>query len=240
MHGTGTLYVLCLHVCREVPWAQGGVTAACVCVAVSCFVSTCVQTKHGLHSCMHGSTCRLLLNCCVRVIMSISGNRVSWHTSSVTLVPGDAPLPLRVVSGTHLDLEASFAPPASGSGRVGFILRSWRPGGVGAAVVSFDWSTRQLVVDFDQTLPHAYDPHPEDVPMNKRVGGTLDNMEPGEACVCRGGGEQQRSLIPETNIAGLRATFRVFVIGYHKQLALPCRNLHAWILVCCKLLSAAS
>jgi hypothetical protein len=89
-------------------------------------------------------------------------------------------MPLRTVSGTHLDVEASCVPPPSGSGRVGFILRSWRPGGVGAAVVSFDWSTRELAVEFDQTLPHAYDPHPEDIPHNKRVGGTLDNMEPGE------------------------------------------------------------
>jgi hypothetical protein len=46
-------------------------------------------------------------------------------------------------------------------------------------VLSFDWSTAALTVDFDEPLPDAYTPHPEDTPERKRIGGVLRNYEPG-------------------------------------------------------------
>jgi hypothetical protein len=87
-------------------------------------------------------------------------------------VPGGLPgrVPLPAVSGVHLELAATFWPPglaprlgegggscteAAGGGaalaagaarRCGLYLRSWRPGGQGAAAVVFDWHTRLLQV----------------------------------------------------------------------------------------------
>lgn len=46
-------------------------------------------------------------------------------------------------------------------------------------MLSFDWSTAALTVDFDEPLPDAYTPHPEDTPERKRIGGPLRNYEPG-------------------------------------------------------------
>lgn len=160
---------------------------------------------------------------------------VHWQQHGINLVAGAAPLPLQVVSGTHLDIEAVFLPPpgyvagslvcgvstasdgsggcsgvccgagsgaapqcsssssgggisggsisggaaagsnkpgisswdggtaagaAGGAGdvggppRVGFVIGSWRPGGRGAAVVSFDWSSRLLQVHSWETGFH--------------------------------------------------------------------------------------
>jgi hypothetical protein len=88
-------------------------------------------------------------------------------------VPGglSGRMPLPAVSGVHLELAATFWPPglaprlgegggscveaagveagllAAGTARrCGFFLRSWRPGGEGAAAVVFDWQTRKLQV----------------------------------------------------------------------------------------------
>jgi hypothetical protein len=74
---------------------------------------------------------------------------------------------------------AEAAEAAAVSARVGLVFRSWKPCGRGAAVLSFDWSTTALTVDFDQPLPDAYTPHPEDTPERKRIGGVLRNYEPG-------------------------------------------------------------
>ncbi len=112
------------------------------------------------------------------------------------LLPHAPPVPLPVVSGTHLDIEVTFLPPedlvsgvtgvtsdtsfssAAGDGaqgpRVGLLLKSWRPNGRGAAVVTFDWVTRELEVVFDEPLPNAYDPNPDpSTPGANRVGGKL-------------------------------------------------------------------
>lgn len=66
------------------------------------------------------------------------------------------------------------------SARVGLVFKSWRVEGRGAAVLSFDWSTRCLVLDFDEPFPDAYNPHPEDTAERRRIGGKLHNYEPGE------------------------------------------------------------
>jgi hypothetical protein len=91
------------------------------------------------------------------------------------LVVGDGlpgRLPLLAVSGVHLDLAATFWPPGleGGSGansaagcvagpararRCGLFLRSWRPGGEGAAAVVFDWETRMLQVRHWQGPVHG-------------------------------------------------------------------------------------
>ncbi|WIA42006.1 hypothetical protein OEZ86_009303 [Tetradesmus obliquus] len=133
--------------------------------------------------------------------------RVSWHAQDLSLGPDGPLLPLQVVSGTHLDINISFQPPstytppfmataaadtaastadntaaaaaAAESARVGLIFKSWRPCGSGAAVLSFDWSTAALTVDFDEPMPDAYTPNPEDTPERKRVGGVLRNYVPG-------------------------------------------------------------
>jgi hypothetical protein len=88
------------------------------------------------------------------------------------------PFQLPAVAGTHLDICVTFLPPrgapvaaapaggdSSGSGAwpgaasaaatvtgpaAGLILKSWRPGGAGAAAVVFDWATRRLEVHFDE------------------------------------------------------------------------------------------
>jgi hypothetical protein len=67
----------------------------------------------------------------------------------------------------------------SSSPRVGVVFKSWRQEGRGAAVLSFDWSSLQLVFDFDEPFPSAYDPHPADTPESRRIGGKLRNYEPG-------------------------------------------------------------
>ena len=109
--------------------------------------------------------------------------RNSWHCSDIDLSPSSSSMPIQRVTGTHLDIEAVFEPPMGPepSGRVGFILKSWRSGGKGAALVTFDWSTLELTVDFDEAFPHAYDPYPdESLPGAKRVGGKLMNMKHGK------------------------------------------------------------
>jgi hypothetical protein len=125
------------------------------------------------------------------------------------IYPNGPLLPLQVVSGTHLDINITFEPPidmqlpssatttapdaasaaanfaaipasATEAARVGLVFKSWKSCGRGAAVLSFDWSKFALTVDFDEPLPDAYTPHPEDTPERKRVGGTLRNYVPGE------------------------------------------------------------
>lgn len=140
--------------------------------------------------------------------------RVSWHANDVQLRPDDQLLPLQVVSGTHLDINLTFQPPAScftqsesgktlvkasltdswiarkllpqpldplnpANPRVGLVFKSWRADGQGAAVLSFDWSNYELAVDFDAPFPDAYNPHPEDTPERRRIGGKLMNYTPG-------------------------------------------------------------
>jgi hypothetical protein len=69
--------------------------------------------------------------------------------------------------------------------RVGLVFKSWRSDGQGAAVLSFDWSSHELAVDFDAPFPDAYNPHPEDTPERRRVGGKLINYVPGTALTLR-------------------------------------------------------
>lgn len=69
--------------------------------------------------------------------------------------------------------------PCGGGARVGVIFKSWRPGGRGAAVLSFEWASGCLFIDFDEPRPSAYDPHPEDTPGSRRVGGALASFAPG-------------------------------------------------------------
>lgn len=60
------------------------------------------------------------------------------------------------------------------------MFKSWKEGGKGAAVLSFDWASGELQFDFDKPFPDAYNPHPEDTPERRRVGGALRNCVPGE------------------------------------------------------------
>jgi hypothetical protein len=60
------------------------------------------------------------------------------------------------------------------------VFKSWQSNGKGAAVLSFDWVSRELLFDFDEPFPDAYDPHPEDTPERRRVGGQLRNYTKGE------------------------------------------------------------
>lgn len=122
-------------------------------------------------------------------------------------------MPLEVVSGTHLDINLTLLPPAAAiaataaataataaistaytadldaalaaeGARAGLVFKSWRPDGKGAAVLSFNWSSGVLVFDFDCPFPDAYNPHPDDTPERRRVGGWLKHYTPGEAEAC--------------------------------------------------------
>eukprot|EP00879_Flechtneria_rotunda_P000981 GHRR01001115.1.p1 GENE.GHRR01001115.1~~GHRR01001115.1.p1 ORF type:complete len:1028 (+),score=415.34 GHRR01001115.1:835-3918(+) len=122
--------------------------------------------------------------------------KVSWHAQELVLNPQDPLLPLQVVSGTHLDINFTALPPINSSTcdaansslavlnpttpRVGLVFKSWRDGGNGAAVLSFDWADHSLVIDFDEPFPDAYNPFPEDTPNRRRIGGKLRNYAPGE------------------------------------------------------------
>jgi hypothetical protein len=63
---------------------------------------------------------------------------------------------LPAVTGTHLDISATFWPPGCGpegvqgphgsARRCGLYLSSWRPGGRGAAALVYDWETCKLQV----------------------------------------------------------------------------------------------
>eukprot|EP00879_Flechtneria_rotunda_P024601 GHRR01026097.1.p1 GENE.GHRR01026097.1~~GHRR01026097.1.p1 ORF type:complete len:159 (-),score=49.30 GHRR01026097.1:291-767(-) len=124
-----------------------------------------------------------------------SACRVSWHAQELVLNPQDPLLPLQVVSGTHLDINFTALPPINSSTcdaansslavlnpttpRVGLVFKSWRDGGNGAAVLSFDWADHSLVIDFDEPFPDAYNPFPEDTPNRRRIGGKLRNYAPG-------------------------------------------------------------
>ena len=44
------------------------------------------------------------------------------------------------------------APGALPGPAVGLLLKSWRPGGAGAAAVAFCWATRRLEVHFDEVM----------------------------------------------------------------------------------------
>eukprot|EP00878_Enallax_costatus_P001235 GHUV01001378.1.p1 GENE.GHUV01001378.1~~GHUV01001378.1.p1 ORF type:complete len:664 (+),score=239.16 GHUV01001378.1:126-1994(+) len=138
--------------------------------------------------------------------------KVAWHCQDLLLEPNSPLIPLQVVSGTHLDINITFQPPAlkfdqSNIGqttgltnsswaarklqpqpleplnpdnpRCGLVFKSWRSDGQGAAALSFDWSNYELAIDFDEPFPDAYNPHPEDTPERRRVGGRLVNYKPG-------------------------------------------------------------
>jgi hypothetical protein len=59
------------------------------------------------------------------------------------------------------------------------VFKSWKPDGKGAAVLSFDWGSGVLRFDFDEPFPDAYNPHPEDSPERRRVGGKLRHYTAG-------------------------------------------------------------
>jgi hypothetical protein len=59
------------------------------------------------------------------------------------------------------------------------VFKSWKPDGKGAAVLSFDWGSGVLIFDFDEPFPDAYNPHPDDTPERRRVGGKLRHYTAG-------------------------------------------------------------
>lgn len=65
------------------------------------------------------------------------------------------------------------------SPRTGLVFQSWREGGKGAAVLAFHWASGQLLFEFDEPFPDAYNPHPDDTPERRRVGGRLANYVEG-------------------------------------------------------------
>lgn len=84
-------------------------------------------------------------------------------------------------AGTE-DLDTALAAAADGP-RAGLVFRSWKPGGKGAAVLSFDWGSGVLMFDFDEPFPDAYNPHPDDTPERRRVGGRLRHYTAGVSAV---------------------------------------------------------
>jgi len=127
-------------------------------------------------------------------------NSVSWHAKDLLLSPSGGLLPLQVVSGTHLDINVTLLPPAATTAataaataataaastaataedaRAGLVFKSWQAGGKGAAVLSFNWCSGDLLFDFDEPFPDAYNPHPEDTPDRRRVGGRLRSYRAG-------------------------------------------------------------
>lgn len=157
---------------------------------------------------------------------------VCWRAQDLLLSPGSHLTPLRVVSGTHLDINLTLLPPVPpaaaataaaaeasdpaattpqpqsegcleaggsrcGSGSsgssgsdgsdgssAGLVFKSWKPDGKGAAVLSFNWESGVLMFDFDEPFPDAYNPHPDDTPERRRVGGQLKHYTPGEGGSC--------------------------------------------------------
>ena len=128
---------------------------------------------------------------------------VCWRAQDLLLAPNSHLTPLQVVSGTHLDINLTLLPPspsvttataaaptptatappataeASAGNRAGLVFKSWKTDGKGAAVLSFDWGSGVLMFDFDEPFPDAYNPHPEDSPERRRVGGKLRHYTAG-------------------------------------------------------------
>jgi hypothetical protein len=46
-------------------------------------------------------------------------------------------------------------------------------------VLAFHWASGQLLFEFDEPFPDAYNPHPDDTPERRRVGGRLANYVEG-------------------------------------------------------------
>lgn len=84
-------------------------------------------------------------------------------------------------SASTADLDAALA---SEGARAGLVFKSWKPDGKGAAVLSFNWTSGVLMFDFDEPFPDAYNPHPDDTPERRRVGGRLRHYAQGMRIVC--------------------------------------------------------
>jgi hypothetical protein len=98
-------------------------------------------------------------------------------------IPGQTSVnqPLTTIMASKKLMPQPLDPLNPDNPRVGLVFKSWRSDAQGAAVLSFDWSNHELAVDFDAPFPDAYNPHPEDTPERRRIGGKLVNYVAGTA-----------------------------------------------------------